>query len=175
VAVESAGAPDLTAGWVVDATLAWEAGTARVDDCEVVRRSRYYFYDGVTGMFEAARQTWADAAANGEAMASTVTRDTDGVPAGALYVFAKQRGARDLYEELRTGVTPVEPLVERVNEDHEGGERAVFVMRPAEEAFVCVYVVFERDGLLARTVRDTYGDGDAAGGVDAAVGGLDGG
>jgi hypothetical protein len=173
VAVEAASAPDLTPGWVVEATLAWDDGTARLADCEVRRRTRYYFYDDVTGMFEAARRTWANVSP-GEAMGSTVTRDTDGDPAGALYVFAKQRGARDLYDELRTGVTPVEPLVERVDEDAAGDERAVFVMRPVDEEFVCVYVVFERDGLLARTVRDTYGEGDVAlGDVDPASGGFD--
>lgn len=152
-----AGEEDLTAGWVVEATLAWEDGTARMAEYEVLDRSEYYFYDGVTGMFEAARRTWETTAERGEAMGSTVTHDTDGDPAGALYVFAEQRGARDLYDEMRTGTTPIEPLVERVEEDGEG-EHAVFVMNPAEAPYVCVYIVFERDGLLARTVRDTYGD-----------------
>ncbi|MFC6990047.1 DUF6663 family protein [Haloplanus sp. GCM10025708] len=35
-------------------------------------------------------------------------------------------------------------------------EREVFVMRPADDPFVVVYVVFEPEGLLATTVRDTY-------------------
>jgi len=165
VTVEAASAPDLTAGWLIEATLAWDDGTARIGSWKPIRRTEYHFYDGVTGMFEAARRAWEATAERGEAMGSTVTRDTDGEPAGALYVFAEQRGARDLYEELRTGTTPIEPLVERVNEGREGGERAVFVMDPADEAFVCVYVVFDRDGVLARTVRDTYdlGAGLAAG------------
>lgn len=34
--------------------------------------------------------------------------------------------------------------------------REVFVMRPVDGAFVVVYVVFRRDGLLAETIRDTY-------------------
>ncbi|MEZ3116772.1 DUF6663 family protein [Halobaculum sp. MBLA0147] len=34
--------------------------------------------------------------------------------------------------------------------------REVFVLRPVDGAFVVVYVVFRRDGLLAETVRDTY-------------------
>ena len=33
------------------------------------------------------------------------------------------------------------------------------MLRPANHDFVAVYVVFERDGVLARTVRDTYGLG----------------
>ena len=36
------------------------------------------------------------------------------------------------------------------------GPREVFVLRPPDGAFVAVYIAFEKDGLLARTVRDTY-------------------
>ncbi|CDK39249.1 uncharacterized protein BN903_21 [Halorubrum sp. AJ67] len=41
----------------------------------------------------------------------------------------------------------------------------MFVLRPAAHEFVAVYVVFDRDGVLAQTVRDTYdlGPGLAAG------------
>jgi hypothetical protein len=171
VTVEAAGAPDLTPGWLVEATLAWDDGTATVEAWEPLRKSEFYFYDGVTGIFGAARRTWKATAERGDAVGSTVTHDTDGDPAGALYVFADQRGARDLYDEMRTGVTPIEPLVERVNEES-ADERAVFVLNPVDEEFVCVYVVFDPDGLLARTVRDTYGDADLLGGIDAA-GGFD--
>lgn len=170
VAVD-AEATDLTAGWVVEATLAWEDGTARMTEYEVLDRTEYYFYDGVTGMFEAARRTWETTVERGEAMGSTVTHDTDGDPAGALYVFAEQRGARDLYDEMRTGTTPIEPLVERVEEER-GGGLAVFVLDPAEAPYVCVYIVFDRGGILARTVRDTYGDAnllDLEGGVGGAL------
>ena len=38
--------------------------------------------------------------------------------------------------------------------------RSVFVLRPAAYDFVAVYVVFDRDGVLAQTVRDTYDLGD---------------
>jgi len=33
----------------------------------------------------------------------------------------------------------------------------VFVMNPVDEEFVLVYIVFRKDGMLASTVRDTYG------------------
>ncbi|WP_435062931.1 DUF6663 family protein [Halobaculum sp. EA56] len=157
----------LDPGYVVRARLRWPghgAGggdpdatpLARFDSASIERESRYLFADAVENLFEAARDAWQDARAAGEGMASRVTRDTDGEPNGALYVFA-EAGARDLLGEFRSGTTPLEPLVERVNEDLGDDEpREVFVLRPERGAFVVVYIAFERDGLLARTVRDTY-------------------
>lgn len=149
----------LESGNLVDARLAWADGDPRFDSVEVVAETTFEFLDGVTGMFEAAKETWWAAEADGEAMNSRVTRDTDGEPNGALYVFAKQTGARDLFEEFKSGVTPLEPLVERANEGRTPESerpRAVFVLRPADEPFLVVYIAFRRDGMLARTVRDTY-------------------
>ncbi|MFC6787510.1 DUF6663 family protein [Halobaculum halobium] len=159
----------LEPGHVVTATLRWpdaatEADTgangdsplARVESVTVERESRYRFLDDAEPMFEAARDAWRDAAAAGDGMVSRVTRDTDGEPNGALYVFS-EAGARDLLGEFRSGTTPLEPLVDRVNDDlDDDGPRAVFVLRPPDGAFVAVYIAFEKDGLLARTVRDTY-------------------
>jgi len=71
-----------------------------------------------------------------------------------------------LLADLRAGRLPIEPLVARVNESRDDDEpREVFVLRPAAHDFVAVYVVFDRDGVLAQTVRDTYdlGPGLAAG------------
>ncbi|MFB6123558.1 MAG: DUF6663 family protein [Haloferacaceae archaeon] len=150
-------APDLRPGYVVDATLSWsESGPAELADVDVRRRTRFEFLDDVTGIFEAARETWRNAAAAGDAMNSRVTHDTDGDPNGALYVFANPPGGRDTFEEFRSGAIPLDPLVERVNEDDGVAEREVFVMRPDDDPFVAVYVVFEAEGLLANTVRDTY-------------------
>jgi hypothetical protein len=147
----------LEPGYVVDAELAWDDdGTPVFDSVSVERRTRIEFVDEVTGLFEAARETWNEAVAAGEAMGSRVTRDTDGRPNGALYVFAEQPGARDLFDEFRTGVLPLEPLVERANEEQETADREVFVMRPADGQFVVVYIVFEKGGLLANTMRETY-------------------
>ena len=156
----------LCAGTLVEATLAWSDGDPRFDSIDVVAETVFEFYDGVTGIFEAAKQTWMVAEADNAAMNARVTKNTDGEPNGALYVFAKQAGARDLFEEFRTGVTPLDPLVRRA--DH--GEslppeteqpRAVFVLRPADEPFLVVYVVFRRDGVLAETLRSTYGTPDS--------------
>jgi len=203
---------DLDPGYVVEAELAWADGDARFLDCEITNRTRIQYADGVTGIFEKAQETWHDAKVAGDAMNSAVTYSTGKEPNGVVYVFAKQSPPRDLFEEFRSGATPIEPLIQQVDADHEaaadaaadagnvsdagdaadGGdatdttdatdaaddsdseeatdeaddaaetadddpERAIFVMNPADEEFVLIYIVFKRDGMLAQTVRDTYG------------------
>ena len=146
----------LKPGFVVDATLAWTDGSARFVDVEVVRESRFRFADDVEGMFEAAVETWEQIRADGEAVGSITTRSNDGEPNGALYLFAEAPGS-DTFEELRAARLPIEPLVARVNDSrNDGAPREVFVLRPAAHDFVAVYVVFDREGVLAQTVRDTY-------------------
>ncbi|WP_435074744.1 DUF6663 family protein [Halorubrum sp. HHNYT27] len=155
----------LEPGYVVDATLAWTDASARLVDVDVVRESRFRFVDDVEGMFEAAVETWDRIRAEGEAVGSITTRSNDGEPNGALYLFADAPGG-DAFADLRAGRLPIEPLVARVNESREDDRpREVFVLRPAAHDFVAVYVVFDRDGVLAQTVRDTYdiGPGLAAG------------
>ena len=154
---------ELHAGALVDATLSWPDGDPRFDSVSLVADTVFEFYDGVTGIFEAAKNAWMVAEADNDGMNARVTRNTDGEPNGALYVFAKQSGARDLFSEFRTGVTPLSPLVHRVDDaesvpPESDQPRAVFVLRPADEPFVVVYVVFRRDGVLAETMRTTYGD-----------------
>ena len=157
----------LDPGAIVDATLAWDDGTARFADLTVVRETRFRFADGVEGMFEAAIETWRRIRADGESVGSITTRSTDGEPNGALYLFADGSGS-DAFAEITAGRLPIEPLIARVNDTRDDGTpREVFVLRPAAHEFVAVYVVFERDGVLARTVRDTYGLGDGlAAGLD---------
>jgi hypothetical protein len=145
----------LRPGYVVDATLTWSDARARFEAVAIETESVVEFVDGATNLFEAATETWEATVAAGEAMNSRVTRDTDGDPNGVLYVFAEQ-GARDLFEEFRSGTLPLEPLIARVNEGHEPGPREVFVMRPAAHPFVLVYILLQRGGMLSRTVRDTY-------------------
>lgn len=145
----------LRPGYLVDATLSWEGDEPTVTSLTVVKRTLFTFADDVTGLFEAARETWEAAVADGEAMRSRVTRNTDGDPNGALYVFAEQPGAQDLFAEFADGRRPLDPLLERVNETDDG-DHEVFVLRPADEPFVVAYIVFEKGGFLADTVRDTY-------------------
>ncbi|OYR72030.1 DUF6663 family protein [Halorubrum ezzemoulense] len=158
----------LRPGFVVDATLAWTDGSARFREVEVVRETRFRFADDVEGMFEAAVETWRQIRADGEPVGSITTRSNDGDPNGALYLFADAPGS-DTFDEVRTGRLPIEPLVARVNDSRDDDDpREVFVLRPAEYEFVAVYVVFDRDGVLAQTVRDTYDLGvGLAAGLDA--------
>jgi hypothetical protein len=155
------GVADLHPGALVHATLSWRTEPPTVAELEVVRPTRFSFARDVTGLFEAAQDTWAAAKRAGEGVNSRVTRNTDGEANGALYTFAEQPG-RDVFEEFRTGTRPLDPLLARVDEATPGttgnddDPRAVFVLDPAEERCVVVYVALDRDGLLASTVRDTY-------------------
>ncbi len=160
---------DLQPGYVIEATLTWDDSEARFRAIEIIDRTRIQYADGVTGLFEKAQETWHDAQVAGAAMNSAVTYSTGKEPNGVVYVFAKQAPPRDLFEEFRTGATPIEPLIQRVaaeyDEDDETdepdngneAERAIFVMNPVDEEFVLIYIVFRKDGMLAKTVRDTYG------------------
>jgi len=158
VRVDDEAAGQLDPGNVIEATVGWDGDDRDTHDgtllaWTLVRATRYHVADGVTGLFEAARKTWT--AAGGGGPNSRVTRSPDGEPNGALYTFPDPAG-RDVLKLLRTGRIPIEPLVARVEADRAPGERAVFLLRPAEGSFVVVYVVFERDGELARTMLETY-------------------
>jgi hypothetical protein len=140
----------------IEATIEWVDGTPRFGAIEVLTETRLTFIDGATGLFEAARETAQEAVVQGEAMNSRVTKDTDGVENGVVYTFAKQAGRRDLYDEFREGITPLEPLFERAIDGGAAPPYDAFVIRPADESFLVVCIALERDGLLARTIRDTY-------------------
>lgn len=149
----------LEPGYVVEADLDWTDSTARFVSVDVVRETRLYVADDVEGMFEAATDAWQEARAAGEAMVSRTTRSSDGDPNGALYLFADGPN-QDTLAGMERGAIPIEPLIGRVNARRDDGEpRAVFLLRPAAHDFVAVYVVFDRDGVLAQTVKDTYGLG----------------
>ena len=149
---------DLKPGYEVTASLSWDDSEAGFVDCAVDGRTWIQYADGVSGLFEVAQETWYDAQMAGEAMNSRTTYSTDNEPNGVVYTFAKQTPPRDLFEEFRTGATPIEPLIQRVEAEREDSEdRAVFVMNPVDEEFVLVYIVFRKGGMLAETVRDTYG------------------
>jgi len=148
----------LKPGYGVTASLSWDDSEAQFVDCAVDDRTWIQYADGVSGLFEVAQETWYDAQMAGDAINSRTTYSTDNEPNGVVYTFAKQTPPRDLFEEFRTGATPIEPLIQRVEaERDDDGERAVFVMNPVDEEFVLVYIVFRKDGMLASTVRDTYG------------------
>ncbi|ELZ87663.1 hypothetical protein C453_04899 [Haloferax elongans ATCC BAA-1513] len=151
----------LEPGHVVDATLAWDDGDPRFASLDILDETRFRFVGATTGLFDAAKETWRSVQDAGEAMGSRVTYSTERDPNAVLYVFAKQSGARDLFEEFRDGVLPLDPLVGRVDEqaDAPDAPREVFVMRPLDESFVLVAIAFDKAGLFARTMRETYCEG----------------
>lgn len=150
------GDTELHAGDVIEATIEWDGDAARVVEATVEREDRIYYAEAVEGMYEAAVDAWHTAQAAGEGMHSVVTKNTDTDPNGVLYVFADGPGGRTI-EAIRTGGIPIEPLIQRAESDlDDEGERAVFVLEPADHAFVAVHIVFSRDGVLARTIADTY-------------------
>ncbi len=149
---------DLRPGYLVAADLDWTTEEPTVTDLSVERSTLYTFIDDISPVFEVARDLWEDAVAAGEGMNSCVTRDTDNVVNGAVYVFADS-GPTSRFDEFRTGSRPLEPLVDRINDrDDEGPTpREVFVLRPAEtDDFVVVTIALEKGGLFADTIRDTY-------------------
>lgn len=146
----------LEPGNVIEATIEWEENLPRFVDLAVRSHTRIEFIDGATGIFEAALETWRDARTDGAAMNSRLTRSTNGEVNGVIYTFAEQSGQRDLFDEFRDGVLPLEPLLDRLEAGGVEPPYGVFVIRPADEPFVLVYLTLERDGLLARTVRETY-------------------
>ena len=87
-------------------------------------------------------------------MNSQVTRDTDSDPNGVVYTFAEQAGERDLFGEFRDGIKPLEPLVARAAEAADP-PFSVWVL-DTPQPFVLVYIVLGPDGLLERTMCDTY-------------------
>lgn len=157
----------LRPGYVVDATLSWDDGTARFAAVEVTSFTLIEYAQAVSGLFEAALDTMEEARREGLGITGRPTFSTDGEPNGAVYAFAEQRGERDVFAEIRNGSLPLEPLIDRLDStDPESGERPagasepddheIFVFRPVEHEYVIVYLVRRRDTLLADTVRDTY-------------------
>ncbi len=146
---------DLEPGYLIEGTVEWDAGDARLVEFEVLSETRLWFVDGVTDLFEVARELCRDARMQDEGVLGETTYSTDGEPNGAVYAFAEQPGARDIWEEFRTGAMPLEPLIERLA-DVEPEPYEVFVLRPVDEPFVVVYLVPDPDSMLADTVEDTY-------------------
>ncbi|GKZ12788.1 DUF6663 family protein [Haladaptatus sp. T7] len=146
---------ELHPGYCIDADLDWTTSEPTIRSFSVVRRTLYAFADEIEPVFEAAQQTWTEAQMAGDSMNSRVTRNTDNEVNGVLYVFAEDdRGS--VFEAFREGTRPVEPLVERVNEEEGDAPREVFVLRPADGTYVVVTIALRKGGQFAETLRDTY-------------------
>ncbi|MFC6836882.1 DUF6663 family protein [Halomarina ordinaria] len=144
----------LEPGNTVRATFDWDGERPRFVALDRLTETHFSFARDVSPTFQAALDCWAEADRAGEAMNAHLTRNTDGDVNGVLYVFAEQAGERDLFAEFEDGLRPLDPLVARI----EGADPPydVFVLDPAADPFVVVYIALRRDGLLAETVRDTY-------------------
>ncbi len=142
-------------GYCIDADLDWTTSEPTIRSFSVVSRTLYAFADGIEPVFEAAQGAWTEAQMAGDSMNSRVTRNTDNEVNGVLYVFAENdRGG--IFEAFRDGTRPVEPLVDRVNEEEGTDPREVFVLRPAEGRYVIVTIALRKGGQFAETLRDTY-------------------
>jgi len=144
----------LRPGYRVDAAFDWTGEEPVVRSLEVLEWSLFTFVPRADPVFEAARSCWEAARREGQAMNSRVTHTTDGDPAGVVYVFADQPGQRNLFREFRDGVKPLDPLVDRLAQGEDPPFEA-FVLDPADP-YVVVYLVVEKGGMVADTVRDTY-------------------
>ncbi|WP_276258752.1 DUF6663 family protein [Haloglomus litoreum] len=144
----------LRPGYRVDAAFDWTGDEPRLESLDVLEGSLFAFVPHADPVFEAAQSCWETARREGQAMNSRVTYTTDGDPAGVVYTFADQPGQRDLFSEFRDGVKPLDPLVDRLAQGEDPPFEA-FVLDP-DGPYVVVYLVVEKDGMVADTVRDTY-------------------
>ncbi len=154
VSVRRSTVPDVEVGNLIDGDLSWGGEEPTLANPTVESETRFRFVRTEEPIFEAARSCFETARASGEAMNSRVTYDTDSNPNGVVYTFAVQPGERDLFSEFENGTKPLEPLVARATESVEPPV-SVWVLAP-DEPFVVVYIVLEQDGLLDRTMGDTY-------------------
>ena len=90
-------------------------------------------------------------------MNATQTYNTDNRVNGVCYVFADP-GQPSVFDEFRDGARPLEPLVDRVNDepDTDPEPRELFVLRPVDGEFTVVTIALTKDGRFAETLRETY-------------------
>lgn len=145
-------------GNVVEATIEWDHETARLLEYDRLRDDRLYAADGITNLFETAENAWERARAAGDPVVSEVTYGTDESPNGVVYVFADDAGPERVFDRLVAGQVPIEPLVARAEAPLEDDRpRGLYLLDPAMGEFAVFYIVFDDEGILAETIRSTYG------------------
>lgn len=154
--VDRAALPDVAVGNRVDADVSFDDGDPVVESATVDSETTFRFVRTDEPVFEAARNCFEAARAEGEAMNSRVTYSTDNEPNGVVYTFADQTGSRDLFAEFRDGGKPLEPLVDRAAHGEDAEPPFSVWVIDSEEPFVLVYIVLDPGGLLEETMRDTY-------------------
>ncbi|ERG99664.1 MAG: hypothetical protein J07HQX50_00811 [Haloquadratum sp. J07HQX50] len=172
VEIPNSAASVVSAGNLIEATLSWPNEHAQLEDFKRLSETTFEYIDDISPVFEAASTLWQAAVREQDGLRGRVTRGTDSQPNGVLYVFAEQSGVRNLFDEFQSGTTPLEPLLQRVDDQRETSDetspapeteqdRAVFILRPVDDTFVIVYITFEKYGVLANTIRSTYGDDES--------------
>ncbi|MFT4923619.1 MAG: hypothetical protein ACI8XM_002847 [Haloarculaceae archaeon] len=147
----------LQPGHLVDATVEWPPeGTPAIADLAVRTETVCTFVGDADHVFEKAEETFTEARRDRAPIASTVTYNTDGEANGALYTIAKQGGGTDIFAQFRDGRRTLEPMIDKLGEGGAEPPYEVFVVRPADEQFVFVYLAIEKGGLLANTIREEY-------------------
>jgi len=144
---------EIRPGYLVDAELDWSTSEPTIRSLSVCRPTLYAFADDIEPVFDVAQDAWSEARLAGDSMNSRVTRNTDNEVNGVLYVFAEDGTT---FESFRDGERPLEPLVDRVNEQEGEAPREVFVLRPASREFVIVTIALRKGGQFADTLRETY-------------------
>jgi len=140
----------------IQAELNWVDGEPQLANVEVAEATRFAFTRTREDLFGDAHGAWRDAEEAGQPMGSRILYGQQGGnPVGVVYVFADQPGQRDLFEEFKDGVKPLDPLLKRLAEA-ETPPFDVFVVDHHELPFLTVTLAFEQDGVLATTMRETY-------------------
>lgn len=148
---------ELEPGYLVDATLAWSGeGDPSFAELDIEARTLFEFVDGVPDIFEQAKETFEEGKREGMPIYSNVTYGTDSEANGVIYTFAKQGDEKDIFAEFQDGRMTLEPMIDKLGDGDEEPPFEVFVIRPESTQFLVVYLVLEKDGLLANTIRDEY-------------------
>ena len=148
---------DLEPGYLIDADLDWGSEEPTVRSLALRRPTLYTFVDDADPIFEVAESLWEETRAAGEGMNATQTYNTDNRVNGVCYVFADP-GQPSVFDEFRDGARPLEPLVDRVNDepDADPEPRELFVLRPVDGEFTVVTIALTKGGRFAETLRETY-------------------
>jgi len=148
---------DLEPGYLIDADLDWGSEEPTVRSLALRRPTLYTFVDDADPIFEVAESLWEETRSAGEGMNATQTYNTDNRVNGVCYVFADP-GQPSVFDEFRDGARPLEPLVDRVNDepDTDPEPRELFVLRPVDGEFTVVTIALTKDGRFAETLRETY-------------------
>lgn len=141
-------------GNTVEATIDWTDEQPRFSTVAIETETTVSFASDATNIFEAAKTCWRETVSDGDPMNSRLTRGTDGDVNGVLYTFAEQTGEQELFSEFCNGIKPLDPLLEPITASEP--PYAVFCLDPRELSCVIIHIVLDPDGLLARTMRDTY-------------------